>query len=434
MSETYLMTMPIIIYNLGGEMVYILCSRLKAQNIPNDKSVRVINDVVTNLFSNKFENEILKHTKCQKHSNVRRVFENLAHSSIMRLNSTSMSKLFELMLMSLKLEIVRTRYPEEIYQVTLNHLTSIKEILIKMDKELNKSLIERLEDIISRFVDIYIKLNSYDYYILKSTILRFLQGKNVKVSIFIQDNYQDNNSILYLPMNEVAPPLVKKPGIARKIDNFGNVEKEFNFELALTNEFQENYVKERNTNFRTDLGLNLYSSEFKPNIIGKKKKAKDKTKEFNNNNNIKKIDNNKTEDDTKTNKNTITNNNFDSPKKNKNPLSETGLFETYSIENKTSFSAKDREIINKANLRDYNDLASLLAVNKSNEGTFKIDLFGANERNNGEDDNYIVIEREEKNDIKKKFEDTFKFNENKDNNKDEEDDLLDLMDSVSGQK
>ena len=73
-------------------------------------------------------------------------------------------------------------------------------------------------------------------------------------------------------------------------------------------------------------------------------------------------------------------------------------------------------------------------MNKSNEGTFKIDLFGTNERNNGEDDNYIIIEREEKNDIKKKFEDTFKFNENKDNNKDEEDDLLDLMDSVSGQK
>ena len=411
-------------------MVYILCSRLKAQNIPNDKSIRVINDVVTNLFSNKFENEILKHSKCPKHSDVRRFFENLAHSSIMRLNSTSMSKLFELMLMSLKLEIVRTRYPEEIYQVTLNHLTSIKEILIKMDKELNKNLIERLEDIISRFVEIYIKLNSYDYYILKSTILRFLQGKNVKVSIFIQDNYQDNNSILYLPMNEVAPPLVKKPGIARKLDNFGNVENEFSFELALTNEFQENYVKERNTNFHTDLGLNLYSGEFKPNIIGKKKTTKDRTKEFNNSI-IKRIDNNKTEDDTKTNKNT---NNFDYPKKDKNPLSETGLFETYSIDNKTSFSAKDREIINKANLRDYNDLASLLAVNKSNEGTFKIDLFGANERNNGEDDNYIIIEREEKNDIKKKFEDTFKINDNKDNNKDEEDDLLDLMDSVSGQK
>ena len=414
-------------------MIYILCSRLKAQNIPNDKSKKVINDVVSNLFSNKFENEILKHQKCPKHSNIRRVFENLAHSSIMRLNATSMSKLFELMLMSLKLEIVRTRYPEEIYQVTLNHLTSIKEILIKMDKELNKDLIERLENIISRFVDIYVKLNSYDYYILKSTILRFLQGKNVKVSIFIQDGYQDNSSIIYLPMNEVAPPLVKKPGVAKRLDNFGNVLNEFTFELALTNEFQENYVKERNTNFHTELGLNLYSSEYKPKIIGRNKKAKDKTKEFNN---IKKIDNknNKTEDDTNTNINNITNTS-EYPIKNKNKnLYETGLFDVNSNDINNNFSAKDREIINKANLRDYNDLASLLAVNKSNEGTFKIDLFGANERNNTEDDNYIIIEREEKNDIKKKFEDTFKINENKDNNKDEEDDLLDLMDSVSGQK
>ena len=32
------MTMPFLVYNLGVEMVYILCSRLKAQSIPDDKA------------------------------------------------------------------------------------------------------------------------------------------------------------------------------------------------------------------------------------------------------------------------------------------------------------------------------------------------------------------------------------------------------------
>jgi hypothetical protein len=355
----------------------------------------------------------------------------------MRLNATSMSKLFELMLMSLKLEIVRTRYPEEIYQVTMNHLNSIKQILIKMDKEGNKKLIEQLEGIICRFVDVYIKLNSYDYFILKSTILRFLQGKNVKVSIFIQDDFQDSNSIIYLPMHETAPPLVNKPGVVKRFDNYGNVKDQWNFELVLTNEFQENYIKERNTNFQTDLGLNMYSGDFKPNIAGKKRKAiKDKTKEFNNriienktNNSNNIVSNkNKNEDDDKK---ISTNSNDDDNKK--NYMKETGLFSQDFNDSDNNFSAKDRELLNKGNLKDYNDLANLLAVNRSNEGTFKIDLFGANERNN-DDDNYIIIERDEKSNIKKKYENTFQLN--KDNNKDDndEDDLLDLMDSVTGQK
>ena len=60
MSSTYLMTMPIIIYNLGVEMVYVLCSRLKAQQIPQDKSSKVIHDVVASLFDKKFITEIQK--------------------------------------------------------------------------------------------------------------------------------------------------------------------------------------------------------------------------------------------------------------------------------------------------------------------------------------------------------------------------------------
>jgi hypothetical protein len=60
MSSTYFMGMPILIYNLGTEMLYILCSRLKAQNIPHDKSVKVIHEVVAALFDRKFTFEIQK--------------------------------------------------------------------------------------------------------------------------------------------------------------------------------------------------------------------------------------------------------------------------------------------------------------------------------------------------------------------------------------
>ena len=51
----------------------------------------------------------------------------------MRLNSNSMSKLFDLMLMSIKLQLCRIKFPEELLQVTLNHLNALNEILNGLD-------------------------------------------------------------------------------------------------------------------------------------------------------------------------------------------------------------------------------------------------------------------------------------------------------------
>ena len=63
MSEAYLMSMPVIINCLGGEMIYILCSRLKAQSISQDKSIRVIKDIGNLLYNKKFQNDLFIHKK-----------------------------------------------------------------------------------------------------------------------------------------------------------------------------------------------------------------------------------------------------------------------------------------------------------------------------------------------------------------------------------
>lgn len=431
MSEAYLMAMPIIIYNLGGEMIYVLCSRLKAQEIPKDKSIKVIHDVVSHLFDKKFIAGINKHKIVAKHQDVRQMFEKLAHSSIMRLNSTSMSKLFELMLMSLKLQILRTRYPEEMFKITLNHLESIRKILTDQDPSGNKDLINDLNECISNFNKDYSQLTPYDYVILKQTLMRFLQGKNVKVSIFIQDNLQSNNSIIYLPMNEKAPPLVNKPGVVKEFDSNGNVTKKDFIELKLSSLYIANSNKNRMGNFDTVLGLNIFSNETKPFILGKKVEAgapgpvkvdsppvKDMTKEFG--------FNNKTE-----------------VKKNSD-IKESGLFDEKKIEKNIStekkpvLSSEQKKIISKSAIKDFNDLSELLSVPKTSEtGTFKLDLFGTSKKGvgNQEEEDYIEIERED-NKIKKKFDECFDMDkQNVDNNANEgEDDLLDLMDMATQNK
>lgn len=65
----------------------------------------------------------------------RQIFVKLAHSSVMRLNESSMSKLFDLMLMGVKFQSVQTCYPEEIYHVTMRHLNTMA-MLVKNSQTL----------------------------------------------------------------------------------------------------------------------------------------------------------------------------------------------------------------------------------------------------------------------------------------------------------
>jgi len=439
MSEAYLMSMPVIINCLGGEMIYILCSRLKAQSISQEKSIRVIKDIGNLLYNKKFQNDLYIHKKPNRHQEVKSIFESLAHSSIMRLNATSMNKLFELMLMTLKLQILRTRYPEEIYQITLNHFFGVIEIMQTIDSN-DSGLIEIIENAKNNFINIYDKLCPYDYIILKSVILRFLQGKNVKVSIFIQENLQDTNSILYLPMNEISPPFVGKLGVIKNI----LTNKEEIFELKLNNCFKENLNNKRMEYFDTEFGKNMFTSN-SPHFIGRiKPKNKENQKDEEKDKNdfiIKKdseaitdplsmINNNLTiekEKEKKSDKMNKKNDNIKNAQNSKkvNEIKNSVFIDDY-YENK-ELSLEQKKIISQGYKNDFNLFSSVFAENENNDDEiFEFDLFGSNEnkKEKQKEEDFINIQKKNnnvKNKINEKFGGLLK-------NDDNQDDLLDLMD------
>ena len=454
MSEAYLMSMPVIINCLGGEMIYILCSRLKAQSISQEKSIRVIKDIGNLLYNKKFQNDLYIHKKPNKHQEVKSIFESLAHSSIMRLNSTSMNKLFELMLMTLKLQILRTRYPEEIYQVTLNHFICVMEIMKMIDPNDNL-LINLVADSMDNFLNIYGKLTPYDYIILKSVILRFLQGKNVKVSIFIQENLQDSNSVIYLPMNEVSPPFVEKVGTVK---NRIKDTQEYS-ELKLSKFYSENKNKDRMDNFETDFGKNMFTSN-SFNFVGREKKTinehkiiEDKVKtipKIENEVNINKVyeaapipllvENSNSNIDKNINKeNKLYKESEDRNKKiheqNKetkindfkkvNEIKDSVLVGNY-YEHK-ELSEQQKKIISQGNKNDLNFFSSVFAENgHNNDDFFEFDLFGGNEKKQEKQykEDFIDI-KNKNNNLKSKMNEKFG---NLVKNEDDIDDLLDLMD------
>ncbi len=45
------------------------------------------------------------------------------------------------MLMSVKLQILKSKFPEELFQITMNHLNGLLDILIKHDEKGNEDVI-----------------------------------------------------------------------------------------------------------------------------------------------------------------------------------------------------------------------------------------------------------------------------------------------------
>lgn len=69
-----LWTMPIIILNMGGEMIYILHQRLQAQTVQDEKAKKVLGDVVRAMFSAQFIAELFKPQEMYSSVSTKQIF------------------------------------------------------------------------------------------------------------------------------------------------------------------------------------------------------------------------------------------------------------------------------------------------------------------------------------------------------------------------
>ncbi|XP_077384066.1 protein OSCP1 isoform X1 [Festucalex cinctus] len=227
-------TLPLLFINLGGEMLYILDQRLRAQNIPPDKAKKVMNDIITTMFNKKFLEELFKPQELYSKKALRTVFDRLAHASIMRLNQASMDKLYDLMTMAFKYQVLLCPRPRDLLLVSFNHMDAIKEfvkdtpcILGQVD-ETYQQLIEvhqhfvRWEcglfsieaNAVSSF-QMYIPLPSGELQLIRQTLLIFFQDMHIRVSIFLKDKVQNSNGRFVLPISGPVPYGTQIPSIIR---------------------------------------------------------------------------------------------------------------------------------------------------------------------------------------------------------------------------
>lgn len=207
-----LKSIPLLYLNLGGEMLYILDQRLRAQNIPQDKSKRVLHDILCQMLAKPFVVELFKPQEIYSKKAMRTVFDHLAHSSIMRLNTASMDKLFDLMTMAVKYQLTMTKRSAEILLVTLNHFDTVYDFV--QDNATCRGL---MEDFYKRFSQTYSKMNPGELQTLRQTQLNFFQDMHIRVSIFLKDKVQNQDGGFVFEKGGAVPHDVELPGTIRVI-------------------------------------------------------------------------------------------------------------------------------------------------------------------------------------------------------------------------
>lgn len=193
-----LLTMPFVVLNMGTEMLYILNQRLQAQNVTDTKSHKVLLDVTRAMFSEVFIAELFKPQEMYNLPATKQIFEKLAHSSIMRLNKSSMDKLFDLMTMGFKYQILSCKAPVQILHVTLVHLECLRSIC---ESTISSELIEVT---VEKLINTYACFTDAQWMAVKMELLKCMQDRKVKVSLFLQKAMQGTNGEL---MPEAIPRL-----------------------------------------------------------------------------------------------------------------------------------------------------------------------------------------------------------------------------------
>jgi len=249
MPSGQLMTMPILIINMGGEMVYILQQRLEAQKIPEPKGQKVLSDVIRTMYYPRFVEELFKPQEMYTIQSTRQIFDRLAHSSIMRLNESSMEKLFDLMAMGFKYQIISCKSPAEVVDVTLNHLESLKWLIRS-----NESLKDLLQESVGQVNTFFRNMQHADLNALRQSLCAFFQDRKVKVSLFLHDRTQNNDGSIVVPSGGTLPDGASIPGTVRYFS--GGVEdrrEQLNIVSAT--------AWKLGSGTRTSLGANLYDKD-----------------------------------------------------------------------------------------------------------------------------------------------------------------------------
>ncbi|XP_017887176.1 protein OSCP1 [Ceratina calcarata] len=190
---------PILYLNLGGEMLYVLRQRLKAQRICTDKTTQVLDDVSAALLNPKILSSVFGGKPLPGIPVLRSTLECVVLSSIMKLDKNSMNKLFDLMTMMVKYQLTAATGPVEVVLLTLNHTDAMRDMVSNPNAQQCVGLVHQM------VTDFYGMLTFEEVWNARNDCLRELEPYCVRVSVLLRlglQNEDGNFNSTYHKYNE----------------------------------------------------------------------------------------------------------------------------------------------------------------------------------------------------------------------------------------
>ncbi|XP_061106904.1 protein OSCP1 isoform X2 [Conger conger] len=169
-----------------------------------------MNDIITTMFNKKFLEELFKPQELYSKKALRTVFDRLAHASIMRLNQASMDKLYDLMTMAFKYQVLLCPRPKDLLLVSFNHMDAIKDFVRDAP-----SILNQVDETYRQLIEMYTALSGGEFQLIRQTLLVFFQDMHIRVSIFLKDKVQNSNGRFVLPTSGPVPCGTQIPGMIR---------------------------------------------------------------------------------------------------------------------------------------------------------------------------------------------------------------------------
>ncbi|XP_044589413.1 protein OSCP1 [Cotesia glomerata] len=179
---------PLIYFNMGGEMLYVLQQRLKAQKINSRKTSTVLDDITAAFVDPKIISAIFTDSPISSLSWIRSTLEKIALCSIMRLDQDSMNKLFDLMMMMVKFQLSTATGPREIILLTLNHVDGLRNMISR------NGIHEKVNVVHELIIKKYGKLTCNEIWETRNECLDLLEDINVRVSILLKLGLQNEDT------------------------------------------------------------------------------------------------------------------------------------------------------------------------------------------------------------------------------------------------
>eukprot|EP01059_Diplonema_ambulator_P036936 TRINITY_DN951_c0_g1_i2.p1 TRINITY_DN951_c0_g1~~TRINITY_DN951_c0_g1_i2.p1 ORF type:complete len:437 (+),score=98.12 TRINITY_DN951_c0_g1_i2:132-1313(+) len=242
---------------MGGEMVYILEQRLYSQKIRKDKIERVLTDIIKQLYNPKVFKELLKPGPLPSNTYMRGIFHTIANTSIMKLSEQSMEKMYELMVMGFKYQVLSISHPKDLIAITLNHVEANRLLT-----EPNSQARQLIDTAMLELESTMRKITVTQYHDVKLLLCKFFQDRKTKVSLFLREGLQTEKGHFPLSVGGSMPndELVEMPGVVRYYESGKDSEprvEAFNHPLTfkITNQRKSDHFnyKLRDVTFGTNL-------------------------------------------------------------------------------------------------------------------------------------------------------------------------------------